>query len=495
MSFILALDQGTTSSRAMLVNAQGQLCGLAQREFTQSYPKSGWVEHNPEEIWTSQIETARDVLRQTGLTPQEIVGIGITNQRETTVVWERATGRAIYPAIVWQDRRTAEACETIRASGKANWLQRRTGLLPDPYFSATKLAWILDHVDGARARAEAGDLCFGTVDSWLIWKLTGGRVHATDASNASRTLLMNLEKGGWDKDLLDLFGIPASLLPTIVDSSGFVGEADLHHFGAAIPILGVAGDQQAALFGQTAFSPGVAKNTYGTGCFLMMNTGDRPIASNHRLLSTVAWRIGGRTQYALEGSIFVAGAVVQWLRDGLGMIRRAEDVETLARQVPDTGGVYLVPAFTGLGAPQWDPHARGIIVGLTRGTRAAHLARAALEAIAFQVADVVQAMSADAGFSMETLRVDGGAASNDLLLQIQADLLGLPIVRPRVTETTALGAAFLAGIAAGVWDSQTAIQQCWEIDATFNPEVAADEVLRRKDRWKEALSRALNWEG
>jgi glycerol kinase len=503
MTYLLALDQGTTSSRALLVDGHGAIVGMAQRELAQSYPQPGWVEHDPEEIWSSQVATAHEVLARHGVAPREVTAIGITNQRETTVVWERATGRPIHPAIVWQDRRTAEMCEGIRARGLAPWIQERTGLLPDPYFSGTKLAWILEHVPGARARAEAGDLCFGTIDSWLIWKLTGGRVHATDASNASRTLLMNLERGVWDPNLLAMLDIPEAMLPAIVNSSGFVGETHPDamgagagvggRVGAGIPILGVAGDQQAALFGQTAFEPGLAKNTYGTGCFLMMNVGERPIPSTHQLLSTVAWRIGGRTEFALEGSIFVAGAVVQWLRDGLGIIRSAEEVEALARQVADSGGVYLVPAFAGLGAPQWDPRARGTIVGITRGTTAAHLARAALEGIAFQVADVVGVMGRDAGFPMEALRVDGGASANGLLMQMQADLLERPVVRPRFTETTALGAAFLAGLAAGVWPNRDAIREHWQISARFEPSLAGAEVAERQARWRDALRRSEGW--
>jgi len=493
VTYLLALDQGTTSSRALLVDGRGLIVGMAQRELAQSYPQPGWVEHDPDEIWASQLATAHEVLARHGVAPREVVGLGITNQRETTVVWERATGRPIHPAIVWQDRRTAEMCEEMRGRGLSPWLQKRTGLLPDPYFSATKLAWILEHVPEARARAEAGDLCFGTVDSWLIWKLTGGRVHATDASNASRTLLLNLESGTWDPELLNLFGVPEAMLPTLVDSSGFVGETDPDHFGSALPILGVAGDQQAALFGQTAFEPGLAKNTYGTGCFLMMHVGDRPVRSSHQLLSTVAWRLDGRTEYALEGSIFVAGAVVQWLRDGLGLIRHAEEVEALARQVPDSAGVYMVPAFAGLGAPQWDPRARGTIVGITRGTTGAHLARAALEGIAFQVADVVGLMGEDAGFPMEALRVDGGASANALLMQMQADLLEMPVVRPRVTETTAMGAAFLAGLAAGVWPSREAIRDQWQVAARFEPLLDPAVVAERRARWREALRRAEGW--
>ena len=494
MSYLLALDQGTTSSRAMLVDPQGAIVGMAQREIAQSYPKPGWVEHDPEEIWASQLATAHEVLARHGVAPRDVVGLGITNQRETTVVWDRTTGRPIYPAIVWQDRRTAKMCEDLRTRGLAPWLQERTGLLPDPYFSGTKLAWVLDHVPGARARAEAGDLCFGTVDSWLIWKLTGGRVHATDASNASRTLLMNLERGEWDPELLTLLDIPAPMLPAITDSSGFVGETHPDCFGVGLPILGVAGDQQAALFGQTAFEPGLAKNTYGTGCFLMMHVGERPVPSRHQLLSTIAWRVGGRTEYALEGSVFVAGAVVQWMRDGLGIIREAADVEALAGQVPDSGGVYMVPAFAGLGAPQWDPGARGTIVGITRGTTAAHLARAALEGIAFQVADVVEVMGRDAGFPMEALRVDGGAAANALLMQMQADLLQMPVVRPKFTETTALGAAYLAGLAAGVWPDRESIRNHWQVGARFEPVADARAVAERRARWQEALQRAARWE-
>ncbi len=491
---ILALDQGTTSSRAMVYDEEGHALATAQVELTQHFPRSGWVEHDPREILEGQLGTAREALKKAGLRAGDLAAIGITNQRETTVVWDRRTGEPIHNALVWQDRRTAPFCERLRADGLADLLQERTGLLPDPYFSGSKLRWILDHVEGARRRAEAGELAFGTVDSWLLWHLTGGEVHATDISNASRTLLMNLATGAWDDELLEIFGIPREVLPEIRDSSGVFGEALPSVLGSAVPIAGIAGDQQAALFGQAGFEPGLAKNTYGTGCFLLMNVGRQPVRSKHRLLSTVGWRIEGRTEYALEGSVFIGGAVVQWLRDGLGIIERSDEVEALARSVPDNGGVYLVPAFAGLGAPHWDPHARGTVMGISRGTTAAHLARAALEGIAFQVADILDVVTEDAGTPLEELRVDGGAAANDLLMQFQADLLGVPLVRPRVTETTALGAAYLAGLATGVWRDRDEIRSHWAVEARFEPAMPAGEVAHHRERWKEALSRVRDWE-
>jgi glycerol kinase len=495
MPYVLALDQGTTSSRALVFDAAGRVAALAQREFGQSFPRPGWVEHDPEEIWESQLAVARLALAQ--LPPgaeSEVLALGITNQRETTLVWERATGRPVFPAIVWQDRRTAERCAELKARGLEPLVRARTGLVLDPYFSGTKLGWILDEVPDARARAEAGELAFGTVDSWLLWKLTGGALHATDPSNASRTLLFDLARGDWDDELLGLFGVPRAMLPAIVPSSGVIGETAPGLFGRPIPIAGVAGDQQAALFGQVCVRPGMAKCTYGTGSFLLLNTGDRPTPSAHGLLTTAAWRIGDRTDYALEGSVFIAGALVQWLRDGLGVIRSAAEVEALAASVPDAGGVVLVPAFAGLGAPHWDPRARGTILGLTRGTTAAHLARAALEAIAFQAVEVLRAMEADAGVALGELRVDGGAAANNLLLQIQADLLGTPVVRPRMLETTALGAAYLAGLAVGVWPDTEEIAAHAEVDRIFRPEMPRVQAEARLARWLQAVERSKDWE-
>src|SRR5256885_1941154 len=452
MKLILALDQGTTSSRAMVFDHSGSVVASAQKEFRQIFPEPGWVEHDATEIWATQLHTATEAIAKAGLTAADIAGIGITNQRETTVVWDRETGEPVSHAIVWQDRRTAAACDRLKARGLAPLIKRKTGLVVDAYFSGTKLEWMLRNVPRARAKAKAGKLTFGTVDTWLLWNLTGGRVHATDPSNASRTMLFNVRTGDWDDELLRLFGVPRSMLPAVRSSSEVYGETTL--FGGAIPIAGIAGDQQAALFGQACTEPGMVKNTYGTGCFMLMNTGTKPIASKNNLLTTVAWRIGNRTEYALEGSIFIAGAVVQWLRDGLGIIKSSAEVERLAAATPDNGGVYLVPAFAGLGAPHWDQYARGVIAGLTRGTNAAHLARAALEGIAYQVMDVLKAMEADAGIRLKELRVDGGACSNNLLMQFQSDLLGVPVVRPKVPETTALGAAYLAGLAAGFLKKQ-----------------------------------------
>jgi len=493
--YILALDQGTTSSRSILFDATGTPVATAQREFAQHFPSPGWVEHDPEEIWATQSATIAEVLARAGAGAREVAAIGITNQRETTVLWERATGRAVAPAIVWQDRRTADRCAALAAAGHEAEVAAVTGLTLDPYFSGTKLAWLLDHVPQGRARAARGELAFGTIDSWLVWKLTGGGAHLTDVSNASRTLLLDLRSGRWSPRMLDLLDVPAACLPEVVASSLDPSLAPLADLGGhRVPITGIAGDQQAALFGQGCFAPGMAKNTYGTGCFMLLNTGREPLASRHRLLSTIAWQRDERI-YALEGSVFVAGAVVQWLRDGLGIIARAADVEALAASVPDTGGVYLVPAFTGLGTPYWDPHARGTLVGITRGTQRGHLARAALEAIAFQTADVLTAMQADAGRPLLELRVDGGATANDLLMQFQADLLGVPVVRPAVTETTALGAAYLAGLGARFWDSEAAVAAHWRVDRRFEPGPArADAVARRAD-WARAVERARGWTG
>lgn len=496
MSHILSLDQGTTSSRAIVFNPQGDAVALAQREFPQHFPQPGWVEHDPLDIWNTQLQVAREALRRAEQQGARVTAVAIANQRETTLLWDRYTGQPVAPAVVWQDRRTAGLCDQLRAAGHAGVFQRKTGLVLDAYFSGTKLAWLLDHVPGARRRAERGELAFGTVDSWLIWQLTAGRVHATDPSNASRTLLFNLRTLTWDPGLLALLNIPASVLPDIVPSSGVLGETDPTWLGRALPIAGVAGDQQAATFGQACFAPGMAKNTYGTGCFMLMNTGRRAVTSRHRLLSTVGWQgPQGRADaaYCLEGSVFMAGATVQWLRDGLQMIQHAADVEALAASVEDTGDVYLVPAFAGLGTPEWDSYARGTLVGMTRGTGRGHIARAALESIALQSADVFEAMSQDAGVPLRELRVDGGASQNNLLMQLQADLLGVPVVRPRVTETTALGAAYLAGLACGVWRDAREITALWQVDRRFEPGLSDVARRRKLQRWHEAVQRSRGW--
>jgi glycerol kinase len=487
---VLALDQGTTSSRSILFDRAGRIVAVAQREFAQHYPRPGWVEHDADEIWATQASTIAEVLARAGVAATAVAAVGITNQRETVVLWDRESGQPVAPAIVWQDRRTAERCDALREAGHEARVAERTGLLLDPYFSGTKLAWLLDHVPGARERAARGALCFGTVDSWLAWKLTGGQAHVTDASNASRTLLMGLE-GGWDAEMLALFGVPAACLPRILPSAnraGLMARIEGHE----VPLTGIAGDQQAALFGQNCFRPGMAKNTYGTGCFMLMNTGDRPLRSKHRLLTTVAWDLGERA-YALEGSVFVGGAVVQWLRDGLGLIERSADVEALAASVPDSGGVLMVPAFTGLGSPHWDAYARGTLLGITRGTQRGHIARAALESIAFQSAEVLAAMRADAGQPLVELRVDGGATVNDLLMQFQADLLGVPVVRPRVTETTALGAACLAGLAVGLWSSMDELAAGWHAERVFEPSISRDHAGELMRRWSRAVERARGW--
>ncbi|MEA2604435.1 MAG: glycerol kinase [Acidobacteriota bacterium] len=497
MPHVLALDQGTTSSRAIVFDDSGLGLAMAQREIQQIFPRPGWVEHDPLEIWDSQLATAREALARAGLTASDVAALGITNQRETTLVWDRATGLPLTNAIVWQDRRTADACERLKRAGLDPLFRERTGLVLDPYFSGTKLAWILNHVPGARAAAAAGRLAFGTVDSWLLWKLTGGPDggrHATDVTNASRTLLWNLHTAAWDEELLAAFDIPIEMLPEVLSSSEVYGETVPALLGSPIPIAGIAGDQQAALFGQACLAPGMVKNTYGTGCFLLMNTGERLTPSRHELLTTPAWRLGGRTDYALEGSVFVAGAVVQWLRDGLGIIRSAGEIEALAASVPDAGGIVLVPAFTGLGAPHWDAYARGALVGITRGTTAAHIARAALEGIAFQVADVLTAMEADSGLPTAELRVDGGATVNNLLMQIQADLMGVPVVRPRVQETTALGAAYLAGLATGVWKDTAEISARWQVERTFEPALDPGRAAEKRARWRRAVERARSWE-
>jgi len=491
--FILALDAGTTSSRSLLFDSRGKVVALAQREFQQHFPRPGWVEHDATEIWQTQRATIAAAMQTVQATPRDIAAVGITNQRETTVLWDRASGEPVAPAIVWQDRRTTEACEHLRALGQEPEIAARTGLLLDPYFSATKLAWLLDQVPGARARAERGELAFGTIDSWLLFKLTGHRRHVTDVTNASRTLLLNLRTGAWDERLLEILRIPRACLPEVVDScldASAAIEIDLE--GTKLPVTGIAGDQQAALFGQACFEPGMAKNTYGTGCFALMNTGSEPHASQHRLLTTVAWR-RGTSRYALEGGVFMGGATVQWLRDGLGIIRHSDEVEALAASVPDTGDVYLVPAFAGLGAPQWDPAARGAIVGLTRGSSRAHIARAALESIAFQTADLIEAMQQDAGQPLRELRVDGGAARNDLLLQFQADLLGVPVLRPVNTETTAFGAAALAGLGVGFWKSQSELTALWSLDKRFEPRMSRAEATQRLARWHQAVERSRAW--
>lgn len=504
MDYILSLDQGTTSSRAILFDRSGAAAGVAQKEFRQIFPHPGWVEHDALEIWSSQREVMQQVLHKAKVSATQITAIGLTNQRETTVLWDRQTGRPLANAIVWQDRRTAAMCDELRARGKAAMIQRKTGLVLDAYFSGTKLKWLLDQVPGARARAEKGELAFGTVDSWLIWNLSGRQIHATDASNASRTMLFNLHSMRWDDELLELLTIPASLLPHVVPSSGILGQTESSLFGLPLPIAGVAGDQQAATFGQACFAPGMAKNTYGTGCFMLMNTGSSAVPSRNRLLTTVGWQGPAadseptaerkrRTAYCLEGSVFMGGATIQWLRDGLQMIKSADEVEALAASVPDTQDVYLVPAFAGLGAPDWDGFARGTLIGMTRGTGRAHIARAALEAIALQSADVFAAMARDSGIALQELRVDGGAASNDLLMQMQADYLGVPVVRPRVTETTALGAAYLAGLATGFWADAGEISAQWAVQRRFEPNMAASDRLAKLARWRQAVQRSKAW--
>jgi len=493
MPYILALDQGTTSSRAIVFDHNGDIVAVGQREFPQVFPRPGWVEHDPNEIWATQISVATEALGRAHLRPRDIAAIGITNQRETTVVWDRETGAPVYNAIVWQDRRTAEVCDRLKRDGHESFIRERTGLVIDAYFSGTKVAWILDNVPGARTRAEAGKLAFGTIDSWLVWQLMSDSTHVTDVSNASRTMLFNINTLKWDEDLLKLLRVPASMLPEVRSSSEVYGRVSTTLGIGDVPIAGIAGDQQAALFGQMCVSPGLTKNTYGTGCFLLQNTGERPVTSHNRLLSTVAWQVGGKTMYALEGGVFIGGAVVQWLRDGLGIIAKSADVGPLAMTVPDNGGVYLVPAFAGLGAPHWDPYARGTIVGITRGTTAGHIARAAVESIAFQVADLLDAVRDDAAIDLTELRVDGGAAANDNLLQFQADLLGVPVVRPQVTETTALGAAYLAGLAVGFWDSIETLARHWHIDRRFEPSLAPSNSAARRAEWHEALGRSKGW--
>ncbi len=493
-SHILALDQGTTSSRAIVFDHAGAIIASVQKEFRQLYPQPGWVEHDPLEIWASQRATAAEVLAKAGLAPGDIAAVGVTNQRETTVVWDRTTGRPVCNAIVWQDRRTADYCGQLKMNGAESLVAQKTGLRLDPYFSGTKLRWMLENIPGVRARAEQGQLCFGTIDSWLVWQLTGGKIHVTDASNASRTLLYNLHTGDWDDGLLKLFDIPRAMLPEIKSSSEIYGRVAATLPAAGAPIAGIAGDQQAALFGQACFTPGMAKNTYGTGCFLLMNTGEKPVVSQNNLLTTVAWRIGGKTTYALEGSVFIGGAVIQWLRDELQLVRDVAELDAFAASVPDAGGLLLVPAFTGLGAPHWDPYARGTLVGITRGTNRAHLCRAALEAIAFQSADLIAAMEKDSRLPLKELRVDGGASRSRPLLQFQADLLGTTVVRPKCIETTALGAAYLAGLAVSFWQDRDDIARHWAADTTFAPAGDRTAIAALRHNWNRALERAKNWE-
>jgi glycerol kinase len=491
--FILALDQGTSSSRALVFDHSGATVAVAQAEFTQHFPQSGWVEHDPEEIWSSQRSVALEAMRKAKIKAADLAAIGLTNQRETTLLWDRKTGEPVHRAIVWQDRRTAGLCDALREAHGDDFFRQKTGLVVDPYFSATKIGWMLDHVPGLRARAERGEIAFGTVDSWLIWKLTGGRLHVTDATNAARTLLFNIRSGAWDEELLQVLQIPHALLPEVRPSSGHIGEVSAVPELEGVPLAGMAGDQHAALFGQACYEPGMAKNTYGTGCFVLMNTGDQPVFSQNGLVTTVAWKIGEKTEYALEGSIFVAGALIQWLRDSLGIIRTAAEVEALASSVQDTGGVTVIPAFSGLGAPHWDAYARAAVLGLTRGSGPAHIARAALEAIAWQVVDVLDAMKNDAAVSLPELRVDGGASANNLLMQIQADLLQAPVSRPRTTETTALGAAFLAGLAVGFWRDRAEIAAQWALNRRFEPGTASEQVALSRRRWLEGVTRAKGW--
>jgi len=494
MKFILSLDQGTTSSRAIVFDHEGSIRAVAQKEFTQIFPQAGWVEHDPLEIWASQIGVAVEALGRAQLRPADLAAVGITNQRETTILWNRETGAPIANAIVWQDRRTADFCERLKSEGAAPAIQAKTGLLVDAYFSASKIRWLLDHVPGARARAAAGKLAFGTVDSWLLWNLTGQESHVTDVTNASRTMLFNIHTMQWDEDLLRLFDVPASLLPEVRSSSEVYGSVAPSLGLERVPIAGIAGDQQAALFGQMCRTPGMSKNTYGTGCFLLQNIGAEPTESRHQLVTTVAWKIGTQTEYALEGSVFIGGAVVQWVRDGLGLVRTAPEIETLAASVTDNGGVYFVPAFAGLGAPHWDAYARGAIIGITRGTTAGHIARAALESIAYQVADLLDAMRADAGIPLTELRADGGAATNDALLQFQADLLGVPVLRPKITETTALGAAYLAGLGVGYWGSPDELTGQWQVERRFEPRLPKPQAAALRERWTAAVDRSKRWE-
>ena len=491
--FILAFDQGTTSSRAIVFNKEGAIVASAQKEFTQIFPQAGWVEHDPNEIWSTQLGVAAEAVTKAGLTVRDIAAIGITNQRETAIVWDRKTGQPIYNAIVWQDRRTASFCDELKAAGQHTTIQQKTGLVIDAYFSATKIKWILDNVSGAREKAKKGELCFGIVDSWLLWKLTDGQVHATDVTNASRTMLFNIHTLSWDEDLLQLMTVPESILPQVKSSSEIYGYTQHILTAHSLPIAGIAGDQQAALFGQMCMKPGMVKNTYGTGCFMLMNTGEKPVTSKNNLLTTIAWQVGGKTIYALEGSVFIAGAVVQWLRDGLQIIRSSSEVETLAGQASSNEGVYMVPAFAGLGAPYWNQDARGMLVGITRGTTAAHIARACIESIAFQTMDLLNAMQADAGITIPELRVDGGATVNEKLMQFQSDLLNLPVIKPKITETTALGAAYLAGLAVGYWSDVDEIQEQWQKDKTYESGIDDEQRKQLSKDWHRAIHAAQVW--
>lgn len=491
--FILALDQGTTSSRALVVDRKGHIINTAQKEFKQIYPKAGWVEHDGNDIWSTQAGVAAEAITGAGLNGKNIAAIGITNQRETTLIWDRKTGKPVYNAIVWQDRRTSDFCDQLKEEGRSPLIQQKTGLIIDSYFSGTKIKWILDNIEGVRTRAENGELAFGTMDTWLVWNLTRGEQHITDVTNASRTMLYNIHSMEWDKELLEIMNIPESLLPEVKSSSEVYGETRTTIFASKVPIAGIAGDQQAALFGQRCIDPGMVKNTYGTGCFMMMNTGEKAITSENNLLTTIAWKVNGKTEYALEGSIFIAGAVVQWLRDELGLIRKSADVEELAQSVENNDGVYLIPAFAGLGAPHWDQHARGTMVGLTRGSNSGHIARAALESIAYQTMDVLKSMKADSDIDILELRVDGGAAANDLLMQFQADVLQAPVVRPKMLETTALGAAYLAGLAVGYWKDQEEINSQWQADRKFAPQMDPKEAGELVVGWNRALKAAKSW--
>ena len=491
--YILALDQGTTSSRALLFDRNGEIKSSAQKEFTQFFPKTGWVEHDPMEIWSSQVAVAAEAMSKIGINGASVSGIGITNQRETTIVWDRKTGKPVYNAIVWQDRRTSKYCDELKGKGYIDMISNKTGLVLDAYFSGTKVKWILDNVAGARKRAEKGELAFGTVDSWLVWNLTQGRTHITDVTNASRTMLFNIHTIEWDNELLELMNIPKSMLPNVKSSSEIYDYSNTTFFASKVPIAGIAGDQQAAMFGQMCIEEGMVKNTYGTGCFILINTGEKPFISKNQLITTIAWKIDGKVTYALEGSIFIGGAVVQWLRDGLRIINTSSDVEALAKTVDDNGDVFFVPAFTGMGAPYWDQYARGTIVGLSRGTNRGHIARAALEGIAFQTLDVLEAMKKDTHMDYTEIRVDGGASNNNLLMQFQSDILNKPVARPVITETTALGAAYLAGLATGFWKNIDEIKQQWKIDRRFNPEMDPATVTQHISKWKDAVSRAKAW--
>lgn len=491
--FIMALDQGTTSSRALIFDQQGNIRSMAQKEFQQIFPQPGWVEHDPNEIWSSQVAVAAEAMSKIGINGQNLQAIGITNQRETTIVWDRNTGEPIYNAIVWQDRRTSSLCDDLRAKGYTDTIRQKTGLVIDAYFSGTKVKWILDNVPEAREKAKRGELAFGTVDTWLVWKLTRGRTHVTDVTNASRTMLFNINTLTWDKELLDLLQIPESILPRVASSSEVYDLTNTTFFASKVPIAGIAGDQQAALFGQMCTKQGMVKNTYGTGCFILMNTGKKPFLSKNNLITTVAWQVNGETYYALEGSIFIGGAVVQWLRDGLGIIKSSAEVEELALQVPDNGDLYLVPSFTGMGAPHWDQYARGLMVGISRGTTRAHIARAALESIAFQTLDVLDVMVKDTGINLTELRVDGGASANNLLMQFQSDVLRINVVRPKTIETTAMGAAYLAGLATGYWKSIEEIASLWQLDRTFNPSMPPKTLQKMKEKWADAVERAKSW--